>query len=62
MGVTVSVAVMLVPLGFFYKYIYDKYGVNSAFALHFFTNMSLLLISSVSFLASGNKVLTLLMH
>jgi hypothetical protein len=56
MGVTVSVAVMLVPLGFFYKYIYDKYGVNYAFALHFFTNMSLLLISSVSFLASGNKV------
>jgi membrane protease YdiL (CAAX protease family) len=56
MGVTVSVAVMLVPLGFFYKYIYDKYGVNYPFALHFFTNMSLLLISSVSFLASGNKV------
>jgi hypothetical protein len=35
MGVTVSVALMLVPLGFFYKYIHDKYGVDYAYALHF---------------------------
>lgn len=54
MGVTISVAVILVPLGFFYKYIYDKYGVDYAYALHFTTNMTLLLISLVSFVVSGN--------
>jgi hypothetical protein len=32
MGVTVSVALMLVPLGFFYKYIHNKYGVDYAYA------------------------------
>lgn len=56
MGVTVSFALMLVPLGFFYKYIYDKYGVDYAYALHFSTNMTLLLISLVAFLAYGNRV------
>ena len=48
MGVTVSVVLMLLPLGFFYKYMYDKYGVDYAYALHFSTNMTVLLISIVS--------------
>lgn len=51
MGVSVSVALMLLPLGLFYKYIYDKYGVNCAYALHFSTNITILLISIVSFIA-----------
>lgn len=51
MGVSVSVALMLLPLGLFYKYIYDKYGVNYAYALHFSTNITILLISIVSFIA-----------
>jgi hypothetical protein len=41
MGVSVSVALMLLPLGLFYKYIYDKYGVNYAYALHFSTNITI---------------------
>jgi hypothetical protein len=50
MGVTVSVVLMLLPLGFFYKYIHDKYGVDYAYALHFSTNIAILLISIVSFI------------
>jgi len=56
MGVSVSVVIMLLPLGFFYKYIHDKYGVDYAYALHFSTNMTILLISIVSFLLLGDKV------
>jgi hypothetical protein len=56
MGVTVSVVLMLLPLGFFYKYVYDKYGVDYAYALHFSTNMTVLLISIVSFLLFGDRV------
>ncbi len=54
MGVTVSVVIMLLPLGFFYKYIHDRYGVDYAYALHFSTNMAILLISIISFLIVGN--------
>jgi len=56
MGVSVSVVIMLLPLGFFYKYIHDKYGVDYAYALHFSTNMTILLISIVSFLLLGDQV------
>jgi hypothetical protein len=42
MGVTVSVVLMLLPLGFFYKYIYNRYGVDYAYALHFSTNITIL--------------------
>jgi hypothetical protein len=49
MGVTIGVAIMLLPLGFFYKYIYDKYGINHAYTLHFSTNIAILLISIMSF-------------
>jgi hypothetical protein len=56
MGVTVGVVIMLLPLGFFYKYIHDKYGVDYAYALHFSTNVTILLISIMSFIALGNKV------
>ncbi|HZD36085.1 MAG TPA: hypothetical protein VE130_12845 [Nitrososphaeraceae archaeon] len=50
MGVSVGVALMLLPLGFFYKYIYDKYGVDYAYALHFSTNITILSISAISFI------------
>ena len=46
----------VVPLGFFYKYVYDKYGVDYAYALHFSTNRTVLLISIVSFLLFGDRV------
>jgi membrane protease YdiL (CAAX protease family) len=50
MGVSVSVAIMLLPLGFFYKYIHDKYGIDYAYVLHFFTNITILSISAISFI------------
>lgn len=56
MGVTVGVAITLLPVGFFYKYIYDKYGINCAYALHFSTNMTILLISLILFFIFGNKL------
>ncbi|MFI5425361.1 MAG: hypothetical protein ACHQXG_11285, partial [Nitrososphaerales archaeon] len=48
--------IMGVPLGFFYKYVYYKYGVDYAYALHFSTNRTVLLISIVSFLLFGDRV------
>ena len=61
MGVSVSVVIMLLPLGFFYKYIHDKYGVDYAYALHFSTNMTVLLISIVSFLLLGSSMIMILL-
>jgi hypothetical protein len=55
MGVTVSVALMLLPVGFFYKYIYDKYGVDYSYALHFSTNITILLISILSFIVMSYR-------
>jgi membrane protease YdiL (CAAX protease family) len=55
MGVTLSVALMLLPLGFFYKYIHDKYGVDYAYALHFSTNITILLISIMSFIVMSYR-------
>lgn len=55
MGVSVSVALMLLPLGFFYKYIYDKYGVDYSYALHFSTNITILLISILSFIVMSYR-------
>lgn len=45
MGVSLSAVVILLPLGFFYKYIYDKYGINHAYALHFATNIVLISVT-----------------
>jgi len=55
MGVSVSVALMLLPLGFFYKYIYDNYGIDYAYALHFSTNITILLISVMSFIVISDR-------
>ena len=55
MGVSVSVVLMLLPLGFFYKYIYDKYGVDYSYALHFSTNITILLISILSFIVMSYR-------
>ncbi|MGI0005454.1 MAG: hypothetical protein ACREAO_02270 [Nitrososphaera sp.] len=49
MGVPVHVALALLPLGFLYKYIYKKRGINHAYALHFATNMAVLAVSIGSY-------------
>lgn len=39
MGIKIHMALMLIPVGFLFKYIYDKKGIESAFAMHFATNI-----------------------
>jgi len=39
MGIKVHTALLLIPIGFLFKYIYDKKGVNHSYAMHFMTNM-----------------------
>lgn len=50
MGVAVYVVIVLLPLGFFYRYILDKYSINHAYTLHFATNLVLIGISVSSYL------------
>ena len=49
MGVAVYVVIVLLPLGFFYRYILDKYSINHAYTLHFATNIVLIGISVSSY-------------
>lgn len=49
MGVAVNIALALLPLGFFYKHIYKKYGINHAYALHFATNIIVVSVSIGSY-------------
>ena len=49
MGVAVYVVIVLLPLGFFYRYILDKYSVYHAYTLHFATNLVLIGISVSSY-------------
>lgn len=39
MGIKVHLAIMLLPVGFLFKYIYDKKGVRDSYAMHFATNI-----------------------
>jgi membrane protease YdiL (CAAX protease family) len=50
MGVAVYVALALLPIGFFYKFIRDRYDINHAYTLHFATNIVLIVISVSSYL------------
>ena len=49
MGVAVYVVIVLLPLGFFYRYVLDKYSINHAYTLHFATNLVLIGISVSSY-------------
>lgn len=49
MGVAVYVIIVLLPLGFFYRYVLDKYSINHAYTLHFATNLVLIGISVSSY-------------
>jgi hypothetical protein len=50
MGVAINIVLILLPLGFFYRYIFNKYGVNYAYTLHFVTNILIVTISIGSYL------------
>lgn len=39
MGIKLHMAILLVPIGFLFKYIYDKKGLNHSYAMHFATNI-----------------------
>jgi hypothetical protein len=52
MGVAIHVALVLLPLGLFYRHLFNRYGVNYAYALHFATNLVLVGISLISYFFS----------
>jgi membrane protease YdiL (CAAX protease family) len=39
MGIKVHMAILLIPIGFLFKYVYGKKGVEHSYAMHFATNM-----------------------
>lgn len=43
MGVKIHMAIILLPIGFLFKYIYDKRGINHSYAMHFTTNILVVL-------------------
>jgi hypothetical protein len=49
MGVAIHVVFVLLPLGFFYRYIVNKYSVNHAYTLHLATNIVLVAIAVSSY-------------
>ncbi len=49
MGVKVYMVLILLPIGFLFKYIYDKHGVNHSYALHFATNILVVIALFLSF-------------
>ena len=51
MGIKVHMALMLIPVGFLFKYIYDKKGLNDSFAMHFGTNILVVLSLFLSFIS-----------
>jgi len=50
MGVKVHMAIMLIPIGFLFKYIYDKKGLNHSYAMHFTTNIMVVITLFLSFI------------
>jgi hypothetical protein len=50
MGIKVHMAIMLIPIGFLFKYIYDKKGLNHAYAMHFATNIMVVITLFLSFI------------
>lgn len=50
MGIKVHMAIMLIPIGFLFKYIYDKKGLNHSYAMHFATNIMVVIMLFLSFI------------
>ena len=51
MGVKVHTALILLPVGFLFKYIYDKKGINHAYSMHFATNIMVVLLLFLSLIS-----------
>ena len=51
MGIKIHMALVLIPIGFLFKYIYDKKGIQHSYAMHFTTNVLILLTLFFSFLS-----------
>jgi membrane protease YdiL (CAAX protease family) len=49
MGIKVHMAIMLIPVGFLFKYIYDKKGLTHSYAMHFATNILIVITLFLSF-------------
>ena len=50
MGIKIHFALVLIPIGFIFKYIYDKKGVQNSFAMHFTTNILVVCALFLSFI------------
>jgi hypothetical protein len=51
MGVQIHIAFALLPVGFIYKYIHDKYGINNAYSAHFATNVFIVVAMLLAYIA-----------
>jgi len=49
MGIKIHMALILIPIGFIFKYIYDKKGVKHSYAMHFATNIMVVCVLLLSF-------------
>lgn len=50
MGIKIHMALILIPVGFLFKYIYDKKGLNHSYAMHFATNLLVIMTLFLSFI------------
>jgi membrane protease YdiL (CAAX protease family) len=51
MGIKIHMALVLIPIGFLFKYIYDKKGLNHSYAMHFATNILIVITLFLSFIS-----------
>ena len=51
MGIKVHMALVLIPIGFLFKYIYDKKGLSHSYAMHFATNIMVVMTLFLSFIS-----------
>lgn len=51
MGIKIHMALLLLPIGFLFKYIYDKKGIQHSYAMHFATNVLIVITLFFSFLS-----------
>ncbi len=51
MGIKIHMALVLLPIGFLFKYIYDKKGLEHSYAMHFATNVLIVISLFFSFLS-----------
>jgi len=50
MGIKIHLAIVMLPIGFLFKYIYDKKGIRHSYAMHFATNILVVIALVLSFI------------